>query len=100
MSLLASRDSSVIWLKRTHSPGKGKGLASLLWKRIVLDEAHVIRNPKTKTTIAVCALEAERRWFVSATPLQNTITDLYSAFLFLRFQPYRLCVLLSTVPVF
>jgi SNF2 family DNA or RNA helicase len=50
--------------------------------------SHVIRNHKSKTTLAVFALEADRRWFMSGTPIQNNLNDLYSAFKFLRFKPY------------
>lgn len=38
-------------------------------QRIVLDEGHNIRNPKTKMTKAVCNLTAQRRWVLSGTPI-------------------------------
>lgn len=28
-------------------------LFSVIWDRIILDEAHIIRNPKSKTAVAV-----------------------------------------------
>lgn len=38
------------------------GVMSVKWKRVILDEGHNIKNVKTKTAQAACALEAERRW--------------------------------------
>ncbi|KAJ7497415.1 SNF2 family N-terminal domain-containing protein [Mycena latifolia] len=46
-----------------------KSLFEIQWKRIVLDEAHTIRNPKTKMAKAACALAAQRRWALAATPI-------------------------------
>lgn len=41
------------------------------FQRIILDEGHNIRNPKTKTSQAICELEADRRWVVTGTPIVN-----------------------------
>jgi len=35
------------------------------WRRVVLDEAHVIANPKAKQSRAVMLLRASRRWAVT-----------------------------------
>jgi len=35
------------------------------WLRLVLDEGHTVRNPKTLMTKAVLALKAERKWVVT-----------------------------------
>lgn len=32
------------------------------WYRIVLDEAHIIRNSKSKTAIKICEIPSKRRW--------------------------------------
>lgn len=56
--------------------------------RLVLDEAHNIRNIKTRVHRAVCALSAERRWAISGTPVWNGIDDLYALFVFLHAAPY------------
>ena len=45
-----------------------KGLFSITWRRIVLDEGHQIRNPKAKMTIAACSLKASSRWVLTGTP--------------------------------
>jgi len=38
-------------------------------QRIILDEGHSIRNPRTKMAKAVCTLSAQRRWVLSGTPI-------------------------------
>lgn len=50
---------------------------------VVLDEAHLIRNPKTSTFEAVCSLQSSHRLALSGTPLQNNVADLWSLFEFL-----------------
>ncbi|KAF2728990.1 hypothetical protein EJ04DRAFT_83930 [Polyplosphaeria fusca] len=59
------------------------------WKRIVLDEAHVIRNWKSSTAKAIASLSATSRWAISGTPIQNSLADFFGLFNFLRFHPYN-----------
>jgi SWI/SNF-related matrix-associated actin-dependent regulator of chromatin subfamily A3 len=61
-----------------------KGLFSLKWRRVVLDEGHTIRNPRSKGSSAACALLAESRWTLTGTPIINTLKDLYSQIRFLK----------------
>ncbi|KAL4870522.1 hypothetical protein BDV12DRAFT_165761 [Aspergillus spectabilis] len=60
-----------------------KGLFSVQWRRIVLDEGHTIRNPRSKGALAACALRADSRWTLTGTPIINTLKDLYSQIRFL-----------------
>ncbi|KAL1555518.1 DNA repair protein RAD16-like [Salvia divinorum] len=58
------------------------------WERIVLDEAHCIRDIRKKTTKAVLALRSRYKWALSGTPLQNRVGDLYSLIRFLQLFPF------------
>lgn len=46
------------------------------WGRVVLDEAHVVRNHKANTYRAICKLRAAHRWAITGTPVNNNIQDL------------------------
>lgn len=50
---------------------------------LVLDEGHVIKNPKTKLTKAVKTVQAFHRLILSGTPIQNNVLELWSLFDFL-----------------
>ncbi|KAJ5223581.1 hypothetical protein N7468_008123 [Penicillium chermesinum] len=61
-----------------------KGIFSVHWRRIVLDEGHQIRNPQSKGSLAACSLRADSRWTLTGTPIINTLRDLYSQVRFLK----------------
>ena len=70
--------------RRSSGGGGGGGLLRVAWRRVVLDEAHEIRNHNSQTARAAFALRAERRWVVTGTPLQNRLTELFAPLHFLR----------------
>nr|XP_043628726.1 DNA repair protein RAD16 [Erigeron canadensis] len=63
-------------------------LHSVKWDRIILDEAHYIKDRRCNTTRAVFALESSYKWALSGTPLQNRVGELYSLVRFLQITPY------------
>lgn len=56
--------------------------------RIILDEAHNIRNMSSLKSRATTALLGTRLWCVTATPIFNRIDDLYPIFSFLGISPF------------
>ena len=64
------------------------GCFGLHWYRVVLDEAHTIKNRNAKATQACYALRSEYRWCLTGTPMQNNLDELQSLIKFLRIKPY------------
>ena len=62
----------------------------LVWRRIILDEAHTIKNFNARQSKAVIRLNAKRRWAVTGTPIQNGSLDLFSLMAFLHFEPFSM----------
>ncbi|GAB2215035.1 hypothetical protein Drorol1_Dr00019409 [Drosera rotundifolia] len=63
-------------------------LHSFKWERVILDEAHYIKDRRCNTAKAVLALESSYKWALSGTPLQNRVGELYSLVRFLQIVPY------------
>ncbi|KAI0037045.1 SNF2 family N-terminal domain-containing protein, partial [Vararia minispora EC-137] len=78
--------------RKKSAPRKAKlkdALFRVKWFRVVLDEAHNIKNRNTKAAQACYALEAKFRWCLTGTPLQNNVEELYSLIKFLRISPLQ-----------
>lgn len=58
------------------------------WHRVVLDEAHIIKNHQTNVHAAACALSADNRWCITGTPIHNQHWDMYAIIHFLRCRPF------------
>ncbi|KAL5628926.1 hypothetical protein BROUX41_002317 [Berkeleyomyces rouxiae] len=70
------------------SPEYQAGCFGVHWWRVVLDEAHTIKNRNAKATKACCALRSEFRWCLTGTPMQNNLDELQSLVCFLKIRPY------------
>jgi SNF2 family DNA or RNA helicase len=68
---------------------KKSGVFANYWYRIILDEAHTIKNRNAKATQAACALDAKYRWCLTGTPMQNNLDELQSLIKFLRIKPFN-----------
>ncbi|KAG8844434.1 hypothetical protein FRC20_003537, partial [Serendipita sp. 405] len=75
--------------KRAFTPGDCcSPLQAIYWFRVVLDEAHFIKEPSTVASRACCDLIADRRLCLTGTPLQNKVDDVYALIKFLRVKPF------------
>ncbi|KAI0772507.1 SNF2 family N-terminal domain-containing protein [Trametes elegans] len=82
--------------RKQHSGFKRKGkivkekspLHAIEWNRVILDEAHNIKERSTNTAKAAFELQAKYRWCLSGTPLQNRVGELYSLVRFLGGDPF------------
>ncbi|KNC99583.1 uncharacterized protein SPPG_04971 [Spizellomyces punctatus DAOM BR117] len=63
-------------------------LHSVNWARVVLDEAHAIKDRSCSTARAVFALKRQKQWSLSGTPLQNRVGELYSLIRFMNCDPF------------
>ncbi|KAF5533205.1 SNF2 family domain-containing protein [Fusarium phyllophilum] len=70
-------------LKKEASP-----LFTHTWARVVLDEAHHIRERSTQTFRAVTALRTSRRWCLTGTPIQNRLDDYGALLTFIGVPPF------------
>ncbi|KAF3761555.1 hypothetical protein M406DRAFT_266849 [Cryphonectria parasitica EP155] len=64
------------------------GCFGVHWYRVILDEAHTIKNRNAKSTKACYALDSEFRWCLTGTPMQNNLDELQSLVKYLRISPY------------
>ncbi|CAN7999134.1 unnamed protein product, partial [Ixodes hexagonus] len=90
--VVASLQALAATAEGSPKPGVGSQRPGVLfgvsWERIVLDEAHVVRNPRTQRAKAVRALNSRVRWVVTGTPVHNDLDDLRSLLKFLQCQPF------------
>ncbi|KAK7953055.1 hypothetical protein PG988_013749 [Apiospora saccharicola] len=71
--------------KRNH----GILAENAMFYRIILDEAHNIKNRRSTTSEAVCKIKGTYRICMTGTPFMNNTSEIYSLIRFLRIEPYR-----------
>ncbi len=59
-------------------------LGEWVWANLILDEAQNIKNPSAKQTQAVRQLQAENRFALTGTPVENRLSELWSIIEFLN----------------
>ncbi|WUR05070.1 DNA repair protein RAD16 [Vairimorpha necatrix] len=63
-------------------------LYSMEYTRIILDEAHYVKDSRSKTSSAISLLKSKYRWALTGTPVQNRVGDLLSLVKFLKLFPF------------
>ncbi|KXX82653.1 DNA repair protein rad5 [Madurella mycetomatis] len=74
---------------RNGDRASSRGIFSLNFFRVILDEAHNIKNRQSKTAKACYEIAAEHRWVLTGTPIVNKLEDLFSLVRFLRVEPWN-----------
>ncbi|KAL8770922.1 MAG: hypothetical protein Q9209_003573 [Squamulea sp. 1 TL-2023] len=69
--------------------GSHGGLFSVDFFRVILDEAHFVKNRQSKTAKACYEIGAQHRWVLTGTPIVNRLEDLFSLVRFLRVEPWN-----------
>jgi len=59
-------------------------LTETRWRLVALDEAQAIKNPEAKQTRAAKKLNAQARFALTGTPVENRLGDLWSIFDFIN----------------
>lgn len=80
---LCTEEKKNEWWRKFYEEHVGP-LHRIKFHRIVLDEAHHIKNYTSKTSIAVRALTGNFKWCITGTPILNYIEELFPYFSFLK----------------
>mgnify|MGYP003970967339 CR=1 FL=1 len=71
-------DMQIISLASASQPKTAEVLKSIEWDIVIVDEAHRLKNSKTRAHIFVKELNKKFIFLLSATPIQNSILELYN----------------------
>ena len=78
-------------LKQSRQRGgtfKPNSLLGHSFARVILDEAHCIKNQATLASKACCLIDAKYRWVVTGTVIHNSLDDVFALMKFLKHQPW------------
>jgi SWI/SNF-related matrix-associated actin-dependent regulator of chromatin subfamily A member 5 len=77
-------DAVVTTYEMIKSPNIAPTLCSrLMWRYMVLDEGHIIKNEKSQIALAVRKVRCQGSLLLTGTPLQNNLHELWSILNFL-----------------
>lgn len=69
--------------------GNDSWLFSSNWERLILDEAHFIRNTKTTSWTSISELKGKCCWALTGTPIQNCALDCFALLKFLKVPNFK-----------
>ena len=61
-----------------------EGFKNFYFRHLILDESQIVKNPHSKTYKALKQVKAENRVVLTGTPIENSLTDLWSQLSFLN----------------
>ena len=80
----ASNANDIVITSFTIARKDSQLLKQRQWRRIVVDEAQNIKNPKSAQAKAIYSLQAPYRIAMTGTPIENRLMDMWSLFHFLN----------------
>ena len=75
--------SSPLWESSIQNSCKRENIPEWKWDRVIYDEAHHLRNRRSKKYYGAKQLGGDIKWFVTGTPVQNSDSDFVSLLLLL-----------------
>ncbi|KAJ2076512.1 DNA repair protein rad16 [Coemansia sp. RSA 988] len=69
---------------------EGSPLHSVEWYRVVLDEAHYIKDRMTNSFRAMFSLDTKKTWMLTGTPLHNRLGELYALIRMTKSNPFSM----------
>ncbi|KAL8695465.1 MAG: hypothetical protein Q9218_000043 [Villophora microphyllina] len=82
------RKESKGWKRDDGIIKENSKIHAIHYHRLILDEAHNIKTRTTGVARACFALQADYKWCLSGTPVQNRIGEFFSLLRFLEIRPF------------
>ena len=82
------RKESKGWKRDDGLLKENSKIHAIKYHRLILDEAHNIKQRTTGVAKACFALKADYKWCLSGTPVQNRIGEFFSLLRFLQIRPF------------